>query len=88
MKYLQRKCFFLLLLSVCSGASARCPTNGFKADGSKCTEIADAYCASGQCTNRVEQCKQVGQLFNLPEYNQDCLGFDPFFSFSFSFSLN
>jgi len=57
-----------------SGTTAVCPKNVYQEDGTVCSEISDGYCASGVCTNRVQQCINVGMLYEKPQYNKDCLG--------------
>ncbi|XP_072898058.1 disintegrin and metalloproteinase domain-containing protein 33-like isoform X2 [Hemitrygon akajei] len=42
----------------CTGASAFCPSNVYRADGSSC-EHGHAYCYNGMCQSHQEQCRML-----------------------------
>ena len=50
----------------CVVGQGDCPTDLHVADGTSCTSLmpntGDTYCASGQCTNRAQQCISAGNL--------------------------
>eukprot|EP00732_Lithocolla_globosa_P002533 Lithocolla_globosa_v1_NODE_1679_length_2402_cov_28.696634.p1 type:complete len:760 gc:universal NODE_1679_length_2402_cov_28.696634:47-2326(+) len=51
-----------------------CPDDAVKENGSNCTRegLFEPYCASGICTNREQQCIDVGINFERPQFRTDC----------------
>eukprot|EP00118_Oscarella_pearsei_P020754 m.227162 g.227162 ORF g.227162 m.227162 type:complete len:623 (+) comp40036_c0_seq29:807-2675(+) len=43
----------------CTGTSAECPPNCYKADGTECMGATESYCFNGGCLTLTDQCKSL-----------------------------